>query len=126
MPIYSFKCPGCETVFEKTVVRSECMAPQACECGEEAPRVVGDVNFVLKGDGWVGKNQKIKGQMGAKNRRLDIKSRERRHDAPGVRLAPNVGGERVESWDEAKSLAASKGLSTDSYDQKIRENRANS
>jgi len=122
MPVYSYRCAECGAVFEKTVVREDFSKPQSCDCGYIAPRVVGDVNFVLKGDGWVGKNQKIKGQMAMKNRRLDEKSRERRHDA-SVRLAPNVGGERVEDWEDAKKLAASKGLSTESYDTKIRQEK---
>tara|TARA_Y100000310_G_scaffold296048_1_gene327972 strand:+ start:12600 stop:12980 length:381 start_codon:yes stop_codon:yes gene_type:complete len=125
MPVYSYKCQTCETAFEKTVIRSQCTQPQTCECGEEAKRVVGEVSFVLAGDGWVGKNQKIKGQMAQKNARLSVKSRERRHDAPGIRLAPNVGGERVESWDEAAKLAESKGLDGETYKTKAKQAGAN-
>lgn len=124
MPSYSYKCQSCEAVFEKTVARSECAQPQTCSCGGSAPRVLGDIGFVLKGDGWVGKNQRLKGQMGRKNSRLDAKSRERRHDAPGVRLVPNVGGERVDSWDEAAKLAKSKGLDDTSYTQMAQTARA--
>lgn len=115
MPCYNYKCSECETIFEKNVPRKEHKQLQTCECGGEAIQVIGDVNFVLKGDGWVGKNQTIKGQMADKNRRLDAKSRERRHDAPGVRLAPNVGGERVDTWDDAAKLARSKGLEDKGY-----------
>jgi putative FmdB family regulatory protein len=125
MPTYSYKCSACDTTFDKVVPRSEYAQPQACECGQDAKRVVGDVGFVLKGDGWVGKNQKLKGQMAQKNQRLDVKSRERRHDAPGMRLAPNVNGERVDSWDEAAKLAKSKGLNADSYATKARQEAAN-
>lgn len=120
MPVYSYKCKTCETAFEKTVIRSQCTQPQPCECGEQAVRVVGEVSFVLAGDGWVGKNQKIKGQMAQKNGRLASKSIERRHDAPGIRLAPNVNGERVDSWDEAAKLAKSKGLDADTYKAKAK------
>ena len=125
MPIYNYKCPDCDSGFEETVARSECTQPQTCECGQEAKRVLGDVSFVLAGDGWVGKNQKIKGQMALKNRRLDVKSTERRHDAPGLTLAPNVGGERVESWDEAAKLAQSKGLDAVTYKAKAKQAGAN-
>ena len=126
MPIYNYKCETCSSCFEKRVPRSEFSQPQQCECGEYAKRVVGDIGFVLKGDGWIGKNQKIKGQMAMKNRHLGVKSRERSMDAPGVRLAPNVNGERVDTWDEAAKLAKSKGLDSTTYKAKARKERANS
>lgn len=120
MPVYNYKCPACEAPFEATAARADFSKPQDCPtCGTSSERIVGEVGFVLKGDGWFGKNQKIKGEMAEKNRRLSAKSRERSHDAPGVRLVPNVGGERVDSWGEAKKLAASKGMDTTSYDAKI-------
>ena len=98
----------------------ECSNPQPCpECGAMARRVIGQVNFILKGDDWVGKNLKIKGQMAAKNRRLDKKQDEMKRDAPGMTLAPNVNGERVDSWSDAQKLAASKGKNTESYSPMI-------
>ena len=75
-------------------------------------------NFILRGDGWAGKNNRIAGQMRRKNQRLDAKQRERRKDGSGgVTLAPNVGGERVDSWSEASKLAKSKGKDTSGYDR---------
>jgi len=124
MPSYSYRCQECEAVFDATVSRAECAQPQPCSCGGDAKRVVGTIGFVLKGDGWVGKNQKIKGQMARKNVRLDTKSRERRHDAPGVRLVPNVEGERVDSWDEAAKLAKSKGYDNTSFKQMAQQEKA--
>jgi putative FmdB family regulatory protein len=127
MASYSYKCESCDRVFEKQVPRNRFAEPQPCgECGRLGERIIGAVSFVLSGDGWVGKNQKIKGQMARKNMRLNGKSRERRHDAPGMKLAPNVNGERVESWDEAAKLAGSKGLDADTYETKAREARADS
>lgn len=123
MPIYTYKCSSCETIFDKAVVRAKYARPQLCECGASSPRVVGQVDFVLKGDGWIGKNQKIRGQMAEKNQRLSVKSRERRHDAPGMRLVPNVKGERVESWEDAAKLAQSKGLNSESYAIKARQEK---
>lgn len=122
MPIYDYKCEVCGASFERSVSRQDFSKPQTCDCGESAPREIGDVGFVLKGDGWFGKNLKLRRQMAAKNRRLDEKGRERRHDA-GVRLVPNVNGERVDSWEEARQLAAAGGLSTEGYDAKIREEK---
>lgn len=122
MPTYSYRCL-CGETFEKNVARSECTQPQPCQCGESAKRVVGQVAFVQKGDGWVGKNMKIKRQMKAKNARLSARGKEKLRDAPAMTLAPNVDGERVDSWSEAKKLAASQGKATDTYDAKIQQER---
>lgn len=124
MPAYHYKCPTCQVTFEVNAARQDFNKPSDClKCGTSSPRVVTPVGFILKGDGWVGKNQKIKGEMAQKNRRLDVKSKERSYDAPVARLAPNVDGERVESWEEAKKLALAKGKDTSSYDAKIQQPR---
>lgn len=103
---------------------SRCDEPQSCEaCGAPGKKTISMPNFILKGDGWVGKNLKIAGQMAAKNRVLDQKQEERKRN-PAVRLAPNVDGERVDSWSDAQKLAASKGKNTESYDAKVREEKA--
>lgn len=125
MPTYSYKCESCEFPFEMIRPMAESSDPQPCpECGGCGKRTIGEINFILKGDGWPGKNIKIKGQMERKNRVLSKRQEERKREAPGVRLAPNVDGERVESWSEAKSLAESQGKNTASYDTKIREEKS--
>jgi hypothetical protein len=78
-------------------------------------------NVIFKGDGWVSKNLRVAGQMADKNKRLDQKQNERKREAPGVKLAPNVDGERVGSWSEAKKLAESQGKDGSTYNAKIRE-----
>jgi hypothetical protein len=104
---------------------TRCDDPQYCDgCGSLGKKTLFLPNFILKGDGWTGKNIKVAGQMAAKNRVLDKKQDERKRDAPGVRLAPNVDGERVDSWADAQKLAASKGKNTESYDAKVREEKA--
>lgn len=125
MPTYTYVCETCETPFERVLSISRYDEPQTCEaCGGPGKQTVSLPNFILKGDGWAGKNIKIAGQMAAKNRILDKKQEERKRDAPGVRLAPNVDGERVDSWADAQKLAASKGKNTESYDAKVREEKA--
>jgi putative FmdB family regulatory protein len=124
MPTYEYLCETCEAGFECYLPMSQCSDPQPCpECGALGKRVLSMPNFVLKGDGWPGKNIKIKGQMEAKNRVLDQKQEERKRN-PAVRLSPNVDGERVDSWSDAQKLAASKGKNTESYDAKVREEKA--
>ena len=123
MPRYDFSCPVCEETFELTLSIASCGDPQVCEtCGGPAQKQISLPNFVLKGDDWPGKAIKIKGQMAAKNRILDKKQEDQKRN-PTVRLAPNVDGERVDSWSDAKKLAESKGKATATYDAKISEEK---
>jgi len=121
MPLYEYTCPKCGHEFESIVPFSASDTPQPCPvCGEEAEKMLSQCSFILKGDGWTGKAFKIKGQMAQKNKRLDAKQKE----LPStVTLAPNVEGERVDTWSEAKKLAASKGKVADTYDPMIRKER---
>lgn len=124
MPNYDFSCPQCEVVFERRLSISGSDDPQTCDtCGSTVKKLISLPNFILKGDDWVGKNLRIKSQMAERNRKASIRQEQLKREAPGVRLAPNVEGERVDSWSEAKKLAASKGKDTTSYDAKIREEK---
>jgi hypothetical protein len=79
----------------------------------------------LKGDSWAGKNMTLLSQMNAKNERLDRKQEEKKRDLKGImRLAPNVGGERVDTWSEAARLAASRGKDVSSYEPMVRKEKA--
>ncbi len=124
MPTYEYVCPACENDFELFLKMSQSEEPQACpKCGE-APakkRVSLSAGFILSGDGWAGKNIRIQGQMAEKNKRLAQKENEFKREGPGMKLAPNVGGERVDSWSEASKLAASKGKDTSGYDALARK-----
>lgn len=116
MPAYDFTCMRCQKDFEKVLRITECQSPQSCpDCGDPATRVLTNTSFVLKGDLWPGKAIHVKGQMAKKNSRLDKKMRDR----PQPKLAPNVDGERVENWKEARKLAADRGKNTASYDQLV-------
>jgi len=120
VPTYAYHCDDCGLDFEKILPISRYDEKQDCpDCGAgPAKKMVTRPNFILKGDGWAGKNNRIAGQMRKKNQRLDAKQRERsRSGSGGVRLAPNVEGERVESWSEASKLAKSKGKDTSGYDR---------
>lgn len=120
MPCYNYKCPGCDNDFELDLSMSDAKTMQACpECGVVAKRVLGGgVNFALNGDQWPGKAIKVRGQMVEKNKKLGIRQKE--HHAV-AKLLPNVEGERVETWSEAKKLAADRGKETTSYDKYVRK-----
>jgi putative FmdB family regulatory protein len=120
VPIYAFRCEECEEHFDRVLSISRMEEPQDCPaCGASpAKKLVTSPNFVLKGDDWAGKNIRIANQMRKKRDRLAGKENEIKRDAPSVRLAPNVDGQRVDSWAEASKLAQSKGKDTSGYDQR--------
>ena len=126
MPTYEYRCDGCDGVFTKILRIAEYRDPQDCpECGAGPAKkmISGGSGFILRGDGWAGKNGKINNQMRAKNRRLDAKQRERRHDAPTATLRPNVDGEQVGSWSDAAKLAKSKGKDSSGYEARARKEK---
>jgi putative FmdB family regulatory protein len=122
MPFYAYECE-CGHAFEVMLKMSESGQHQDCpKCKSvETRKVVSRTHVIFKGDGWTDKNLRIKKQMAAKNRRLSGKENERRQEAPTATLAPNVDGERVASWKEAKKLAKSKGKNSSSYDGMVRK-----
>ena len=63
--------------------------------------------------------------MKRKNRRLSSKEEDFKRNDPAMQisLAPNVDGERVDSWEDAKKLAVSKGKDTTLYDSYIRKSK---
>ena len=124
MPIYAYQCEVCSFSFERVLSLKDYDQPQTCDCGGSAKKLVTPISFVLKGDGWPGKNLRIKNQMAQKNAGLDRKMNEMKKDQPLVKLAPNVDGERVDSWSEAKKLAASKGKNVATYDKHIAKEKA--
>jgi len=73
------------------------------------------INFA--GDGWASKNNRVVKQMQAKNQRLASREREQKGDGVIPQLAPNVEGQRVDSWSEATKLARAKGKDTSGYEK---------
>lgn len=124
MPTYSFACE-CGARFDRILPMSRYDEPQMCECGLVAQRkVVNPLRFNLPGDGWASKNGRVERQMARKNARLQTSTDEQKREQPGVRLVPNVGGERVDSWQEAQKLASSQGKDAASYDPLVRSEAA--
>lgn len=125
MPVYEYHCNSCKHNFDELLTFSGAKEIQECpQCeSRETERIIAVPQVIFKGDGWADKNAKIKRQMSRKNSRLDMKQNEMKRDAPSVTLAPNVDGERVDTWSEASKLAKSKGKDTTIYEQKAREEK---
>jgi len=126
MPTYTYHCEACDHPFERVLRMAQYQEPQDCPvCGEGPAKktVSGGVGFILKGDGWASKNNRINGQMRKNRQRAGSRQNAMVKDAPSVTLVPNVGGERTESWADASKLAASKGKDTSGYDANARKEK---
>jgi putative FmdB family regulatory protein len=127
MPEYAYKCsnPECGSGFFKTLAIVNRNTPQECpDCQSAADKVIAEgVGGVLRGDVWPGKNIRVKNEMHARRQAVGARERVLKMDGPQFNLAPNVGGERVDSWDEAAKLAASKGKDTSEYENRARQAR---
>ncbi len=51
MPIYEYKCPQCNDVFEEWV-KSHAQTAECPNCKAEAVQIISNTTFVLKGGGW--------------------------------------------------------------------------
>jgi len=125
MPIYEYRCNFCRSSFEELLTFSKSKDLQECpQCESfDTVKVISKSQVIFKGDSWGDKNAKIKKQMSRKNARLDKKQYAMKRDAPAVKLAPNVDGERVDTWSEASKLAKSKGKDTKLYDKNARKEK---
>lgn len=116
--IYDYKCSECDTEYQCRIPMDDHSVPQSCpSCGKKNLKLwKPTTNMIFKGDGWSTKNERIKKQMRKKNAKLDQRQEEmKRETNVGGRLAPNVDGERVDTWSDARKLAKSKGKNTESY-----------
>jgi len=119
--VYDFLCPKCGNVQEGrcSISKADSYHPECEECGTPTNKTFIAKNFegqlVLKGD-WDSKIAKETKHRLARSAEMKKKQRDN-HPVP--KLAPNVDGERVESWSDAKKLAKDKGHDTRNYDAKV-------
>lgn len=53
MPIYEYRCPKCQKVFEEWSHITEDHPEEPCpDCGTASPRIMSSTSFVLEGGGW--------------------------------------------------------------------------
>ena len=124
MPTYRFECRSCNERFEQFLTMKESDDAQTCPSCQsmETGKLMQAANFNLVGDGWAGKNIRIKNQMQKRGEVAAVRQEEFRRESGKVpTLVPNVGGERVGSWGEAAKLAKDQGRNVESYNNKVRK-----
>ncbi len=52
MPIYEYRCKDCAHVFEEWQKDFEDRIETCPACGGQAPRIISNTSFILKGSGW--------------------------------------------------------------------------
>lgn len=127
MPEYAFKCgnEACGSGFSKNLTITNRNEDQVCpECSSPAGKVVAEgVGGVLRGDTWPGKNIRVKNQMHERRQRVGEREHVLKTEGPQLNLVPNVGGEQVDTWDEAAKLASSQGKDSSEYQNRARQVR---
>lgn len=122
MPTYEYKCNKCGLI--KEIIHSIKIDPEiSCDgCGFKPMERMISRNisgFITKDT--PSKLWKEKRYRNKKNAELSVKQIDRYGRGP--RLQPNVDGQEVDSWSEAKKLAKDKGKNIATYDKRIEAER---
>lgn len=121
MPLYKYKC-SCGEKIDKIHGMSETPEVKCSKCGEEMSRLVtGGTGSYIKA-ATVGKYQKE--ERTRKKKRAAMSVRQYEKYGGKNKLVPNVEGQEVSSWEEAKVIATQKGLKDSTkYDKYIDEEK---
>jgi len=114
MPKYTLYCKECDTYCEVSHSIKERPVFSCDSCSNFLQKLIGNPNIHLKGDNWTGKLLKEK-ELRTKNSLL--LDRKQRVEHKSDKVLPNVNGEIVSSWSDAKKLAKERGYNTASYDK---------
>jgi predicted nucleic acid-binding Zn ribbon protein len=79
--IFEYKCQETGEVIERSFTIGQAEKVVKCNCGCEAKRFFGSMNFQLKGGGWPGKSSKFNKEMTKKNEDAGKRMR-KEHDPP--------------------------------------------
>lgn len=120
LPTYQMRCQGCGARGDVRLAASAKPVAACQQCQGSMEAVLPDrLALVQRGDDWVGRAQKLRGQMAARSARVGRAQEEQRRELP--RLQPNVGGMRTDTWAEAARLARSQGLDASPYEERSRQ-----
>ena len=121
MPTYDFLCSACGGLQDEfmTISRAETEHPPCKACGAPTSKTWiaanCDYQICFKGE-WDGKLER---ETKYRKKRSEEMAKKQRDHVMVPTLAPNVLGERTETWADAKVLAKDKGLDTSNYDSKV-------
>ena len=122
MATYDFLCPECEHTQDvrATISEAEKIHPPCGKCGAPTSKTFIASNFrgqfCLRGE-WDGKLDRETKYRERRSKELAKKQKDNHHIP---RLQPNVNGEQVASWSDAKKLAKDKGYDTTHYEDKVK------
>jgi hypothetical protein len=125
MRVYSVKCASCSFVFDVKLSPANYKSLKTdgvpcVVCHEGSALLFFDPSLAsisFKGDVWSDKNHRELEYREARSASLAVKQKES-HFVP--KLQPNVNGEVVDSWSEAKKLADSQGKLSTTYDSYVK------
>lgn len=117
MPIYEYRCNSCGGIQEElhSITKTPDIFCKVCESDTPMERIISDnrAGFSIKGDTPT-KLYKEKRLRHRKNADLEVRQIDRWGSGP--KLAPNVAGQRTETWAEATALAKEAGIDTKTYE----------
>jgi len=68
MPFYDYQCVGCDRIQEERHSITETPEIKCNYCAAPCKRLMpGDMNYILRGDGWNGKRIKREGEKGGES-----------------------------------------------------------
>ncbi len=103
MPIYEYRCPKCQKIFEEWSTITEDHPEEPCpDCGTASPRIMSSTSFVLEGGGWYVTDYGYR--KGVKEEKKDSSP-----DAPAAKASDNTStaGSASSGTEAAKSDAKS-------------------
>lgn len=123
--VYDYKCTKCGKVEEQYHGMNETPEFFCSECDSPMVRIftINRTGFIIRGEA---PSKVIKEQRYRQKHNADLSVRQVERYGTGPKPVPNVRGEEVGSWSEAKKLAKDKGLNTASYDQVIAKEKSTS
>lgn len=120
---YDYRCPDCDFEEEKNHSIKESPLFLCPECKVPMERKIGaGAHTILLRGSFPSKDLKEKNYRKKRSQEMDRKMR-LSHESPSV--VPNVDGERVDSWGDAKKLAADKGYDPSTYDRAAEKGTTN-
>jgi putative FmdB family regulatory protein len=117
---YDYKCEVCGFIEEQIHKMTETPEFKCPECGGAMSKIFTVTNFIIRGgtEAMDWKEKRIRMQ---RRKELGVKQIERYGSGP--KLQPNVGGIETDSWSDAAKLAKEAGMSEESYQGHIAQER---